>query len=111
MSITFVQILQTVVGCMLGFTIVNVKLNGGTCHHKWDNLYLAIAIYVIHLWLFARYFYFVYIIKATSRKILTSPVASSATELNGRRRRSSPRRENDQSDGRIMEDAFAKKMV
>jgi len=61
MGITSLQLAQMVTGCVLGYAIFNVKLSGGVCHHTWENLYLAIFIFSINLYLFARYFYFAYI--------------------------------------------------
>jgi len=69
-----------VIGCALGYIIFNVKSQGGQCHHTWDNLYMAVAIYSTYLYLFARYFYFAYIRKATAKKPTFMPPCALQTE-------------------------------
>jgi len=61
MSITSLQLAQMGMALVLGYNIVNVKLSGRLCHHPWENLYLAIAIFSTYIYLFARFFYFSYI--------------------------------------------------
>lgn len=68
MSITSMQLMQMVAGCVLGYTIYSVKSNNGVCHHTWENLYMAIGIYSTYLYLFAEYFYFAYIRSSFDRR-------------------------------------------
>jgi len=73
MCVTGAQMSQMVVGCAIGYVVWTIKANGGQCHQRWSNLYMALGIYSTFFLLFSHYFYVNYIKKRGKRPRSESP--------------------------------------
>lgn len=61
MFITVLQILQMIIGVVIGITTYYLKSNGVSCQHKWTNLYFSFLIYFSYFLLFCNFFYHAYL--------------------------------------------------
>jgi len=68
MSITTLQVVQMVFGCVLVGAAYAIIARGDECHMTKKILYGAIGMYSSYLYLFVRFFYLAYIKKGASKK-------------------------------------------
>ncbi|CAH0556590.1 unnamed protein product [Brassicogethes aeneus] len=61
MVITFLQLLQMVIGCAVNFWVLQLIQGGAKCHVTPLNIKLSIAMYFSYFMLFARFFYKAYL--------------------------------------------------
>jgi len=121
MSVTSLQLAQMIAGVFIGRTIITVKLNGGVCHHTWENLYLALMIYLLYLYLFARYFYYTYLRPPTVKMSLQFPANCgtdhladeaadenvAASQMNGKETAKPIKRKDKNGSGKIKQSTWA----
>ncbi|CAI9726293.1 elongation of very long chain fatty acids protein 6-like [Octopus vulgaris] len=63
MTVTSLQILQMVVGCLINYWSFQIKTRGEYCNQSYDNIKYSTLMYCSYFFLFAHFFYNAYIRK------------------------------------------------
>merc|ERR1712076_130892 len=61
MTITALQLLQMVVGCLVNIWVIQIKSAGQECHTSDRNIKLSLLMYFSYFVLFGRFFYNAYL--------------------------------------------------
>ncbi len=67
-SITLLQLLQMIIGCIVNIIAYKYKQNGYYCMTSDNNIIISLVLYITYLILFAQFFYSTYFSKAKARK-------------------------------------------
>jgi elongation of very long chain fatty acids protein 6 len=67
-SITLLQLIQMIAGCIVNVSAFNYKQQGYSCDTSTTNIILSLALYASYLTLFAHFFYTSYVQKDSMRK-------------------------------------------
>jgi elongation of very long chain fatty acids protein 6 len=67
--VTFLQIVQMIVGCIVNVAAYNYKQKGYLCVTPNANIVLSLALYASYFILFAHFFYITYLRKDSKRQI------------------------------------------
>ena len=66
-SITLLQLLQMIIGCIVNTIAYKYKEDGHNCMTSYNNIFVSLALYAAYLILFAHFFYTSYFQKGTSK--------------------------------------------
>lgn len=68
-SITVLQLIQMLAGCIVNATAYCHKQEGHLCGTSYTNIFLSLALYASYLLLFAHFFYDSYVRKGSVKKV------------------------------------------
>ncbi len=66
-SITFLQLIQMIIGCIVNIIVYQYKQDGYPCMTPYSNIIFSLVLYAIYMILFAHFFYTSYFQKGTSK--------------------------------------------
>jgi hypothetical protein len=66
-SITLLQLIQMIAGCIVNVAAFNYKQEGYSCSTSNTNIIISLALYASYLLLFAHFFYTTYLRKDSKR--------------------------------------------
>ena len=67
-TITLLQLLQMIIGCMINLAALEQKRHGKACATSEMNIYVSLLMYASYLILFAHFFYSTYVSQDSSKR-------------------------------------------
>lgn len=66
-SITFLQLIQMLIGSIMNIIAYQYKLDGRDCMTSYNNIIISLLLYIAYLILFAQFFYSTYLQKGMNK--------------------------------------------
>jgi len=68
-SITLLQLIQMIIGCIVNVVVYQYKQDGYTCMTPYSNIIFSLVLYFAYMILFAHFFYSSYFQKGISKNM------------------------------------------